>query len=137
MTLDAFARGLWSLPPGVSDGILAVSLTAFAFTTILGWCFYGERSVEYLTGNRFPGAVKAYRAAYLLTVFLAPYLSAAAIWTTADVLNAMMALPNLIAIFGLSGLVSRETMRRFTSGHTNQTFAVTSTHRNSSLQKRT
>lgn len=140
MTLDAFARGLWFLPPGVSDGILAVSLTAFAFTTILGWCFYGERSVEYLTRNRFPGAVKAYRAAYLLTVFLAPYLSAAEIWTTADVLNAMMALPNLIALFGLSGLVSRETMRRFTSGQTNRAFAKTSFQQSRNIsycQKRT
>lgn len=115
MTLDAFARGLWFLPSAVSEGILAFSLTAFAFTTILGWCFYGERSVEYLTKNRFPGAVKAYRAAYLLTVFLAPYLRADEIWMMADVLNAMMALPNLIALFGLSGLVSRETLRRFSA----------------------
>ncbi len=112
LTLDAFARGLWFLPPGVSDGILAVSLSAFAFTTILGWCFYGERSVEYLTRGRFPGAVKGYRAAYLLTVFLAPYVGAAEVWTAADVLNAMMALPNLIALFGLAEIVSRETMQR-------------------------
>lgn len=111
MTLDAFERGLWFLPPGVSDGVLAVSLAAFAFTTILGWCFYGERSVEYLAGGRAPGLVRAYRAAYLATVFAAPYVRAAVVWTMADVLNAMMALPNLIALFGLAELTARETLR--------------------------
>lgn len=112
MTLDAFRRGLWFLPSGVSDGLLAVSLAAFAFTTILGWCFYGERSIEYLAGGRAPGLVRAYRAAYLATVFAAPYIRAAVVWTLADVLNAMMALPNLIALFGLAGLVARETLGR-------------------------
>lgn len=111
MTLDAFERGLWFLPPGVSDGLLAVSLTAFAFTTILGWCFYGERSVEYLAKGRAPGLVRGYRAAYLATVFAAPYLRTAVVWTMADVLNAFMALPNLIALFGLAELVARETLR--------------------------
>ncbi len=111
MTLDAFERGLWFLPPGVSDGLLAISLTAFAFTTILGWCFYGERSIEYLTRGRAPGLVRAYRVAYLATVFAAPYIRAAVVWTMADVLNAMMALPNLIALFGLADLVARETRR--------------------------
>ncbi len=112
ITLDAFERGLWFLPPGISNGILAASLAAFAFTTILGWCFYGERSIEYLTGGRFPWAVKAYRAGYLLTVFLAPYVGAAEVWTMADLLNAMMALPNLAAIFGLAKLTAEETKRR-------------------------
>lgn len=112
MTLDAFGRGLWFLPPGVSDGILAVSLAAFAFTTILGWCFYGERSIEYLVRGKHPWAVKAYRAAYLATVFVAPYVGTAEVWVTADILNALMALPNLAALFGLSGLAARETARR-------------------------
>jgi len=112
VTLDAFGRGLWFLPPGVSDGILAVSLAAFAFTTILGWCFYGERSIEYLVRGKHPWAVKAYRAAYLATVFVAPYVGTAEVWVTADILNALMALPNLAALFGLAGLAARETARR-------------------------
>ncbi len=112
MTLDAFRRGLWFLPAGVSDGVLALSLAAFAFTTILGWCFYGERSIEYLAGGRAPVLVQLYRTAYLATVFAAPFIDAAAVWVAADLLNALMALPNLIALFGLAGLVERETLRR-------------------------
>lgn len=112
MTLDAFRRGLWFLPPGFSDGLLAFALAAFAFTTILGWCFYGERSVEYLVGGDAPVPVLLYRTAYILTVFAAPFIDAAAIWAAADVLNALMALPNLAALFGLAGLVERETRRQ-------------------------
>ena len=84
----------------------------FAFTTILGWDYYGERCLEYLT-NRNKKAVKVYRWLYILAVFIGPYMTVTAVWTIADIFNGLMAIPNIIALFALSGIVAKETREYF------------------------
>ena len=83
-------------------------LVFFAFTTILGWDYYGEWCVEYLF-NRNKAVVKGYRWLYILAVFIGPYMTVAAVWNIADIFNALMAFPNLIALLALSGVVVKET----------------------------
>ncbi len=86
-------------------------LTFFAFTTILGWDYYSERCLEYLTGSQ--KAVKVYRYIYILAVFIGPYLTVSAVWNIADIFNGLMAFPNLVALFALSSLVGKETRAYF------------------------
>ena len=112
VTTDAFKKGLSFLPAEVSAFILMVCLVFFAFTTILGWNYYGERCLEYLT-NRNQKAVKVYRWLYILAVFIGPYMTVAAVWTIADIFNGLMAIPNIIALFVLSGVVAKETKEYF------------------------
>ena len=112
VTTDAFQKGLSFLPGEVSAFILMICLVFFAFTTILGWDYYGERCLEYLT-NRNKTAVQVYRWLYILAVFIGPYMTVAAVWTIADIFNGLMALPNMIALFALSGVVVKETKRFF------------------------
>ena len=112
VTTDAFKKGLSFLPAEVSAFILMVCLVFFAFTTILGWNYYGERCLEYLT-NRNQKAVKVYRWLYILAVFIGPYMTVKAVWTIADIFNGLMAIPNIIALFVLSGVVAKETKEYF------------------------
>ena len=112
VTTDAFQKGLSFLPGQVSAFILMVCLVFFAFTTILGWDYYGERCLEYLT-NRNKTAVQVYRWLYILAVFIGPYMTVAAVWTIADIFNGLMAIPNIIALFALSGVVAKETREYF------------------------
>ena len=79
-------------------------LSIFAFTTILGWNYYGERCMEYLT-NGSHKAVMIFRYIYILAVFVAPFLTLKFIWTAADIFNGLMAIPNLIALIALNGVV--------------------------------
>ena len=111
ITSAAFQMGL-PFPAAVSSFVLMLCLTFFAFTTILGWDYYGERCVEYLF-NRNKNVVKTYRWLYILAVFIGPYMTVEAVWNIADIFNALMALPNLIALIALSGVVSRETRAYF------------------------
>lgn len=111
ITSAAFQMGL-PFPAYVSSFVLMLCLTFFAFTTILGWDYYGERCVEYLF-NRNQNVVKTYRWLYILAVFIGPYMTVEAVWNIADIFNALMALPNLIALIALSGVVSRETKAYF------------------------
>ena len=83
-------------------------LIFFAFTTIIGWNYYGERCLEYLS-NGSKNAVMAYRFLYILAIFIGPFMTVEAVWTIADIFNALMALPNLIALLALSGVVVAET----------------------------
>lgn len=112
VTTDAFQKGLHFLPGEVSAFILMICLVFFAFTTILGWDYYGERCLEYLT-NRNKNAVKVYRWLYILAVFIGPYMTVTAVWTIADIFNGLMAIPNIIALFALSGIVAKETREYF------------------------
>lgn len=112
VTTDAFQKGLHFLPSEVSAFILMICLVFFAFTTILGWDYYGERCLEYLT-NRNKKAVKVYRWLYILAVFIGPYMTVTAVWTIADIFNGLMAIPNIIALFALSGIVAKETREYF------------------------
>ena len=111
ITTYAFNNGL-PLPAVVSSFLLMLCLVFFAFTTILGWDYYSERCLEYLTGGK-KKAIKVYRWLYILAVFIGPYMTVAAVWTIADIFNGLMALPNMIALFVLSGVVVKETKAYF------------------------
>lgn len=111
VTAYAFQAGL-PFSAKVCEGILMVCLIFFAFTTILGWDYYSERCLEYLTGKH-ELTMKVYRWLYILAVFIGPFLTVSAVWTIADIFNALMALPNLAAILALSGVVVAETRHYF------------------------
>ncbi|MDD2979593.1 MAG: sodium:alanine symporter family protein [Hespellia sp.] len=111
VTTAAFQKGL-PFPGTVSAFVLMLCLVFFAFTTILGWNYYGERCLEYLT-NRNQKAVMTYRWLYIAAVFFGPYMTVAAVWNIADIFNALMALPNLIALIWLSKVVVSETKDYF------------------------
>lgn len=111
ITMDAFQKGL-PFPPAAASFALMLCLVFFAFTTILGWDYYGERCVEYLF-NRKKAVVTGYRWLYIVAVFIGPYMTVAAVWNIADVFNALMAFPNLIALLVLNGVVVRETRDYF------------------------
>ena len=111
VTTAAFQTGL-PFPAVVSSFLLMLCLVFFAFTTILGWDYYSERCLEYLIGDK-PNAIKAYRWAYILAVFIGPYMTVSAVWTLADIFNGLMAFPNLIALIALSGVVVAETRKYF------------------------
>ena len=107
LTQHAFTMGL----PGQWGGIVvAVSLTLFAFSTILGWSYYGEKSLEYLFGT---GAVLPYRVVFVLAAFLGSLGTLEVVWLLSDMLNGLMAIPNLIGLLLLSGLIVRETRAYF------------------------
>ena len=103
LTQLAFSTGL---PGDVGSWLVAVSLVMFAFSTMLGWCYYGGRSVEYLLGVR---AVVPYRVLYIAAAFFGSVYSLDFVWKFSDVMNGMMALPNLIGLILLSGVAARET----------------------------
>ena len=107
VTTYAFQNGL-PFPAEVSSFILMLCLVFFAFTTILGWDYYSERCLEYLSGGNMKH-VKIYRWIYILAVFIGPYMTVSAVWTIADIFNGLMAIPNMIALFVLSGVVVKET----------------------------
>lgn len=112
VTTEAFKTGLPFHNPSISAFILMMALIFFAFTTILGWDYYSERCLEYLShGNMKP--VKVYRWIYILAVFIGPYLTVEAVWNLADIFNGLMAFPNLIALIALSGVVVAETRHYF------------------------
>lgn len=112
VTTDAFSKGLYFLPSKAAAFILMICLVFFAFTTILGWNYYGEKCLEYLSGkNR--SAVTVYRVLYILAVFIGPYMTVSAVWTIADIFNGLMAFPNLVAIFVLNGVVAADTKDYF------------------------
>ena len=112
VTNYAFANGL-PFPEQISSGVLMLCLAFFAFTTILGWDYYSERCLEYLVGGQTK-AITIYRWLYIFVVFIGPYLTVSAVWTIADIVNGLMAIPNMIAIFALNGVVIKETKDFFT-----------------------
>jgi AGCS family alanine or glycine:cation symporter len=103
LTRLAFARTL----PGGSLLLLA-SLSAFAFSTVIGWSYYGERCAEYLFGKR---AIAPYKAVYVAATFFGGVLTLELVWAASDTLNFLMALPNLMSLLALSGVIARETKR--------------------------
>ena len=94
-------------------------LVFFAFTTILGWDYYSERCLEYLSGGKMK-SVKVFRWIYIFAVFIGPYMTVSAVWTIADIFNGLMALPNMIALFALSGVVAKETKKFFEKHNKNK-----------------
>jgi AGCS family alanine or glycine:cation symporter len=99
----AFAN---ALPYG--RAVHAVMLAAFAFSTVIGWSYYGERCCEYLFGGR---AVTAYRCVYVAAAFFGGVMPLELVWAASDSLNALMAVPNLISLIALSGVIAAETRR--------------------------
>jgi len=108
-TTEAFRVSLPNIPM-VGELVVTVGLIFFAFTTILGWNYYGERCTEYLFGVK---GIKAYKYIFIVLVGVGPFLKLNLIWTIADIVNGLMAIPNLIAIIGLSGVVANETKLYF------------------------
>ena len=111
ITMYAFQNAL-PFPAQVGSFLLMLCLAFFAFTTILGWDYYSERCLEYLVGGNM-SAVKAYRWLYIIAVAIGPYLTVSAVWTIADIFNGLMAIPNIIALLALSGVVAKETKDYF------------------------
>ena len=112
VTTDAFSKGLSFMPSQAAAFILMVCLVFFAFTTILGWNYYGERCLEYLSGKSRT-AVMIYRILYIAAVFIGPYMTVSAVWTIADIFNGLMAIPNIIALFALNEVIARDTKDYF------------------------
>ncbi len=104
MTSFAFKEGLPM--PVIGEFVVTIGLIFFAFTTILGWNYYGERCTEYLFGIK---GIKPYRYIYIGLVAVGAFLKLDLIWIIADIVNGLMAIPNLIAIIGLSGVIVSET----------------------------
>ena len=111
ITMEAFSRGLSIIPCGatIAPYFLATALVFFAFTTILGWAYYSEKCLQYLMGSKNAKAILTYRWLYIFAIFIGPYLTVSAVWTSADIFNGLMAFPNLIALILLSGIVTKET----------------------------
>jgi AGCS family alanine or glycine:cation symporter len=107
LTQAAFRLGL----PGRWGGwVVAISLSTFAFSTMLGWSYYGERCVEYLFGVE---AVLPYRAIFVVAIYLGATWSLRLVWNIADVMNGLMALPNLVGLLLLSGSIARQSADYF------------------------
>lgn len=94
--------------PVIGTPLLTFGLLTFAFSTILGWCYYGERAVEYLKGKKW---VLLYRIIYIAAVFLGSVMNLSIVWNLADCMNALMAIPNLISLLALSGTIVHETRK--------------------------
>ena len=114
VTMDAFQNGL-PFPNGLASFILMLCLIFFAFTTILGWSYYSERCLAYLTGSH-KTVTLVYRWLYIAAVFIGPYLTVEAVWNIADIFNGLMAIPNIIALLALSGIIAADTKAYFRSG---------------------
>lgn len=112
INMDQFADGgqmttaAFSQIPVLGPLILVVGIITFAYSTILGWSYYGERCCEYLFGAK---GMLPYKLAFILVIVIGPVLSLDLAWTVANILNALMAVPNLIAVLLLSGVIARET----------------------------
>lgn len=105
LTIQAFSK-----IPVVGSPLLTFGIITFAFSTILGWSYYGERAVEYLGGQRF---ILAYRILYVVAIFFGAIFELSLVWNLSDVMNALMAIPNLISLLLLSSVVAAETKRSF------------------------
>ncbi|WP_462327049.1 alanine/glycine:cation symporter family protein [Desulfobaculum sp.] len=107
MTNAAFNMGLGT---EIGQYIVTIGLVFFAFTTILGWNYYGERCTEYLVGVK---GIRPFKIVYILLVASGAFLKLDTIWLLADIVNGLMAVPNLIGLLGLSGVVVAETRAYF------------------------
>ena len=94
--------------PYIGAPLLTFGLLTFAFSTILGWELYGERAVEYLKGHRW---TVYYRVLYIVAVFVGSIMNLSIVWNLADCMNALMAIPNLLSLLFLSGIIVHETRK--------------------------
>ncbi len=103
LTRDAFSK-----IPIFGTPLLTFGMLTFAFSTILGWCYYGERAVEYLKGRKW---MHVYRLFYIIAVFAGSVMNLNVVWNLADCMNALMAIPNLLSLLFLSGILIHETRK--------------------------
>ncbi len=103
LSTEAFAQ-----IPVFGPIVLTLGIITFAWSTILGWAYYGERAVEYFAGRK---GILPYRILYLAVAFIAPIVALDTVWLVADILNALMAIPNLIAVLLLSPVIAKETKK--------------------------
>lgn len=106
LTSEAFNKGL----PGPGGFIVSLGIIFFAFSTILGWSYYGEKCLEYLFGTK---SIKFYRVIFIIAIVIGATANLKPVWLLADIMNALMAAPNLIGLIGLSGVVVLETKKYF------------------------
>ena len=109
LTKEAFG-----MIPYVGTPILTFGIITFSFSTILGWSYYGERAMEYLAGRR---SIIFYRIIFILLVFAGSTMSLSLVWNLADIFNALMAIPNLISLLLLSGVIAHETQYYLWNGN--------------------
>ena len=107
LTVHAFDK---FLPWGAGEFIVTVTLIFFAYSTILGWCYYGEKSIEYLFKEK---AVKTYRVIFVIFVAVGAILKLETVWRASDIMNGLMAFPNLVGLIGLSAVIVSETNKYF------------------------
>ena len=110
----ALTKAAFDKLPVVGPIILDVGIVTFAFSTILGWSYYGDKAVEYLCGSHVKVrkvAMIIYRTLWIIAVFIGAVMSLSVVWNLADIMNALMAIPNLIAVLLLSGVVVAETRK--------------------------
>lgn len=100
--------------PIIGTPLLTFGLLTFAFSTILGWCYYGERAVEYLKGRRW---MLAYRMIFIVAVFIGSVMQLGVVWNMADCMNALMAIPNLLSLLALNGIIVHETRKYLWRDH--------------------
>ncbi|HKQ33012.1 MAG TPA: sodium:alanine symporter family protein, partial [Thermodesulfobacteriota bacterium] len=96
------------IPAQAGAAILGISLAFFAYSTLLGWCYYGEKAIEYIFKER---AIKPYRVLFTIAVLVGAVVKLELVWTFADVMNGLMAFPNLVGLLGLSKVVVDETKK--------------------------
>jgi AGCS family alanine or glycine:cation symporter len=114
----ALTKQAFSAFPGIGPLVLTVGLLTFVFSTILGWSYYGEKAAEYLFGGR---AVMPYRILWVVAVMVGSVATLPAVWAFADIANGLMAVPNLISLLALSGVVVAETRLYLWSGDLDRT----------------
>ena len=115
----ALTHAAFSKLPVIGPAILSVGIVTFAFSTILGWSYYGERAVEYLAGRHVKRArilTRAYKIAWVVAVFAGSVMSLGLVWNLSEIANALMAVPNLVAVLLLSGILVQETRKYLWSG---------------------
>jgi AGCS family alanine or glycine:cation symporter len=104
----ALTKAAFSKIPYIGTPLLSFGLLTFAFSTILGWSYYGERAMEYLTGHKW---TFCYRILYIIAVFVGSIANLTLVWNIADCMNALMAIPNLLSLLFLSGIIVHETRK--------------------------
>ncbi len=109
----ALTKAAFSKIPYVGNLILSVGIVTFAFSTILGWSYYGEKAVEYLGGKKL---IVYYKILWILAIYVGAVLNLSLVWGIADSMNALMAIPNLIALILLSGVIVKETNKYLWNG---------------------
>lgn len=100
--------------PIIGTPLLTFGLLTFAFSTILGWCYYGERAVEYLKGRRW---MLVYRMIFIVAIFIGSVMQLGVVWNMADCMNALMAIPNLLSLLALNGIIVHETRKYLWRDH--------------------